>query len=459
MNIRTDNRNRLFFQASLLGVIAVLALSSPAAGQWWRFGADAGTPFFTDLLFNNIDAINVDRNLRISADDLDAGSVRVRGRVEADRGVIGRVESSLDGGLNWQEIPFNERGLFAFEFRPDIERDYRFMIRAFSTTGQVSDELDHSFVFRVVREDTRALARKVFEEIIRLYSARDRARFMSYVSSRFTGNAVALDSALSSDFSLFDSIRITPNIQSMGEFNGKWNIYFSFNRQLRSARTGETFRDRANTSLTLIREGESYRLYELATPLIFGLSDPSEVATSDTLDRGTDEIIEVDEDGEIKIVTPDDSEELDDPDSDPAPGIPHNIREGSVDLSVQVYADGSGIGHGEAYSLFDYTKKGIYATMTFGNELGSFVVFGDEVEAGEILGSGPISSVTSVPAEMGFLGEDSEPEEGRLYALKLIDGTYAVLQLSDVLINDDEGGIFETMTFQYRHQRNGTPNF
>lgn len=267
---------------TLWGVLfAAIFLWAPLAAQaqWWSFGSNSNRPVISELLFNSISALRVDRQLYMSPDDLQQNKITVRGRTEVGQGKVGRVEASLDNGISWTAIPFSEQGLFAFEFAPEIGRAYPFRIRSLSTTGQVSEEADNAFEFKLVKDDSRQLAREAFEKLLQRYMARDRSGFMQLVSNQFAGDAVALDSALGNDFRFFDSIRIEPVIRQMAASNSRWIIHFSFTRQVRSTKTGQMLKDQAQSAVTLVRDGEDFKLVELAAPLIFGVSDPGNVAT------------------------------------------------------------------------------------------------------------------------------------------------------------------------------------
>lgn len=438
---------------SHLGLVSLLLIlfvvSTQATAQWWRFGADAGEPVFSDLLFNQINALRVDRSLSFSADDLDAGKVIVRGRAEVGQGDIGRVEASLDDGISWVDVPVNDRGMFAFEFSPRVEENHRFRIRALSTTGRASNESDYAFDFKVVREDSRALARQAFDALLERYMARDRSGFMDLVSEDFTGNISAMDSALSNDFRFFDGIRIVPTIQRMASHDNKWTVYFNFNRQLRSVRTGQTLRDQANTSVTLIREGEGFLLFELSAPLIFGVSDPASIATFVNDESIGSEVIIVDRDGNVTKANQ--GQEVD------SAVLASDIRQGTILLNHH---------NPDGFSLRTYSKAGVdpcdgmfaFGVCTDG------VSFGDELQGVQIIGNGSITSVSSVPESPSGLEEDEEPVVGRLYALHLTDGTYAVVRVAAINMDPGPTGStpvydWQSIQFQYRHQRNGTPLF
>lgn len=439
-----------------LAVALLAVMVTPAAAQWWRFGTDAGEPVFTDLLFNQISVLNAERRVQFSRDDLENSRVVVRGRAEIGQGAIGRIEASLDAGATWEEIPLSDRGLFAFEFLPELERDYRFRIRALSTTGKASDDLAHAFDFRVVSIDNRAQAMEVFTALIDAYSVRNRSGFMELVSREFVGSDMALDSALTSDFRYFDSIRIRPTIQRMAQYDDRWTIYFNFNRQVRSVRTGQMFHDQASTFLTLIRDGEGFKLYEMAAPLIFGLSDTSNVATLVASDAIGETVIVVDNDGNVSKGEQEPQDEITLPpldENEPPPaednGPPSNIYEGTVSLANQGYS----FARRQITAQFD-------TNSAFAHE-GNIIFWGDEtLEVKELHGFSSITAVKTLSNDGWIPAISSFPDAaiGKMYALKLINETYAIIRIAGGTAPNNDDWL-SPATYQFRHQLNGTPNF
>ncbi len=180
---------------------------------------------------------------------------------------------------------------------PRFYRAAAFLLGLFFVSS-ISSAQFWSFSSDAVEE--RSEAGLVFEELIKRYATKDRSGFMQLVSRDFAGNMTALDSALSDDFRFLESIRIRPTIQRIVDYDGKCSIYFSFNRQVRSIRGGQIFQDQAVTSLTLIREVDGFKLYEMASPVIFGLSDSTSLATFVTNESVGKEVITVDRDGNVE---------------------------------------------------------------------------------------------------------------------------------------------------------------
>lgn len=391
---------------TLWGVLfAAIFLWVPLAAQaqWWSFGSNSNRPVISELLFNSISALRVDRQLYMSPDDLQQNKITVRGRTEVGQGKVGRVEASLDNGISWTAIPFSEQGLFAFEFAPEIGRAYPFRIRSLSTTGQVSEEADNAFEFKLVKDDSRQLAREAFEKLLQRYMARDRSGFMQLVSNQFAGDAVALDSALGNDFRFFDSIRIEPVIRQMAASNSRWIIHFSFTRQVRSTKTGQMLKDQAQSAVTLVRDGEDFKLVELAAPLIFGVSDPGNVATYVAEGSAGRPVLTVDDAGNASTANQQRSSTAATP-----------IRDARILEGQGITSSGSVV----------TCQSGDFCAIRLWN--GQLAPGGDA--AGDIIElSGGSLDAVQLPLQ-GNPHPEVAPQPGRLYGVKLNDGSTLVVR-------------------------------
>lgn len=420
---------------TLWGVLfAAIFLWAPlgAQAQWWSFGSNSNRPVISELLFNSISALRVDRQLYMSPDDLQQNKITVRGRTEVGQGKVGRVEASLDNGISWTAIPFSEQGLFAFEFAPEIGRSYPFRIRSLSTTGQVSEEADNAFEFKLVKDDSRQLARETFEKLLQRYMARDRSGFMQLVSNQFAGDAVALDSALGNDFRFFDSIRIEPVIRQMAASNSRWIIHFSFTRQVRSTKTGQMLKDQAQSAVTLVRDGEDFKLVELAAPLIFGVSDPGNVATYVAEGSAGRPVLTVDDAGNASTANQQRS-------STGAAG--GSIRDARILQGQGITSSGSVVpcdgGQNCAIRLWD----------------GRFAPGGDA--PGDIIElSGASLDAVQLPLQ-GNPHPEVVPQPGRLYGVELNDGSTLVVRYvsGSTSSSAHPPGAITTANIQYRHFR------
>ncbi|MDO9174792.1 MAG: hypothetical protein Q7V62_08300, partial [Actinomycetota bacterium] len=265
----------------VLGAVMLLACQA-ATAQWWNFGRADDEPRISELKLNKVDATRLVDSVVMSRDELPGGLIVARGRAEVGTGVIGIIEYSLDGGQTWRGGTLGDRGLFTFEIRPEIERVYRVIVRAVSTVGRQSRDEDHSFRLQVTGENASEGVRQAFLRMIDLYQRKNRAEMMRGVSDFFEGNVISLEDALRNDFANFDNIQIQPNISRITSLAGVSEVAFTFNRQVYSVRNARVLRDQAASSMSFRREEGGFRLVRLAAPLIFGVSNPTEVATTVT---------------------------------------------------------------------------------------------------------------------------------------------------------------------------------
>ncbi len=432
---------RVSWAAWLLVLLALLA-AAPVQAAWWEFGRADGEPVITDLRFNRADVLRAEDRVVLTREDLDNGVLTLRGRAEVRRGLIGLVEISLDGGQKWLRTTLGERGLFTHELRLDLERDYEFRIRAITTTGQKSDVEAHSFTLRLSAANPQEEVRRAFMELLRAYMAEDRAGFMRLVSKDFEGNESALEDAISDDFRYLDNIRIEPQISRVAQFDRSYEVYFNFNRQVQSSRSGQILRDSAASVAGFVREGEGFKLSRLAAPLIFGLSGASEVATSVTAESVGRTVITL----------------------DPRTGIVHTGTQGALPGGSS-----SSVETGSA-TLFasnnPCTAFAFDGGDTFPGQdcLGAFpdgdlriefnLMFLRAGNQAQLLGSG-FDATSQAPAG-GYGGGPFVVAAGHVYAFQLLSGKYAILEITGV---SHVGPGQNNISIRYKYQPDGSRNF
>lgn len=150
-------------------------------------------------------------------------------------------------------------------------------------------------------KDIRPVIDSALQAMIEAYQARDAARFMSYVSSDFTGDDTMLDRAIRRDFSAFSDIDIRVVLNTVTA-DPKGHIYasLSFNRRLVSMRTGNTFTDRGMTEFVFKTDGDHPLLYSMRNPIIFGLSN-DDLTAGAVIATGNNSRLIVDDRGNITI--------------------------------------------------------------------------------------------------------------------------------------------------------------
>lgn len=428
----------------LLPLIAwtLVLASGPVSAAWWEFGRTENEPVITELKFNQLDVVRQDDRLVMSLDELVSGAITVRGRAEVIRGAIGLVEISLDGGRTWRRATMGDRGLFTFEFRPEVNRDYDFVARAVTTTGRSTDLEDHRFVLRVRPMRTVDEARQVFFNLLEIYSRENRTAFMELVSADFEGVITAVEEAIVSDFRLLDNIRIQPNITRVMEQGGKVEISFTFNRQVQSARTGRILRDTAASSAIFKREGESFKLLRLAAPLIFGVSFPEDVATTVTTQSVGTPVLQVSATTGTVSTAPQQSTVR-----------ATSTQTGSITL-ISNFA--SPTGSFEGFDFDDNSKNAENYPPLMTSDIG-YNTFVLAMKSGvRVLAmSGTLDSITEAPAS-GYTTtyvSSTQLAPGKVFAFELPGPKYAVVEITAVSVTSPGIG---SMSFRFKYQPSGS---
>lgn len=427
-------------------VFSCLLLLLPFAAQaaWWEFGRSAGEPYFSMLRFNNVDAEQRDDMLVLTRDDLIAGSVVVRGRAEVGRGEVGLVEISLDSGKTWSGATLGERGMFTYEFAPQLDREYPFRIRAISTTGVATGPEEHDFKLLVSSADGAREARAAFMKLLDAYQREDRASFMRGVSENFEGNLGALEDGLAKDFRYLDDIRIQATVSRINRQERTYEIYFTYNRQVRSAKTGNLLKDSAASIVGFRLESGGMKLVRMSAPLIFGVSEAEDVATSVTGQSVGQQVLTISNSGEASTA-------------------PQGQNAASSQLGLASLRS-TAVNNRESFE-FDTEDKITENTQNITGDIAWNFFPAMPFENGLALKSGtkykmmsgPLSALKGVQSATPFAAPaffSIQVKVNDVIALQLSTGKYAAIEV--LAVPTLAAPYF---TFRYKYQPNGSPNF
>jgi len=289
-------RKRFLGFKCLLIVSLFVLFSMPAEASWYDFASEEGVPEISELRIGTRDLENLPDILTLSRDDLDGSKLIIRGRAEISEGKIGAVLVSLDGGENWEKASFDSGGAFIFEFVPDLDRDYKLAVKAVATTGKSSDYESDTFPVIVKSERASETVKKAFFHMLRFYMNENQTGFMAFVSDDFEGDLSSLEDAIDDDFRFLDNISIKPVVTRVLTQGEKVELSFTYSRRVESTQTGEVLTDSASSFMTFIRTDDGFKLIAMASPLIFGISNVEEVATTVDNDSVGDQVIIVNPD-------------------------------------------------------------------------------------------------------------------------------------------------------------------
>ena len=291
-------RTILFFLCFLLTVILLVFTDSKA--QWWRFGRQKDVPEITKLYLGDIDARDIDDEVTITPSNLRHGVLYIKGKARVRKGKIAKVKISFDGGKTWVSVKVKE-GSFMYKFTPQIGRDYHFQIYAIDTTGRKSDPHEYDFRIHMRPEVAKEVVRETFEKMLQAYMKEDLSGFMKYVSDDFQGDISVLEDALEKDFRYFDNIKIYTSISRITKRGKYYDLCFRYNRQVTSTKTGRILKDSSYSCASFELRDNKVKLVKLMAPLIFGVSEPEDVATAVAPEAVGTKVITVSDQGSVAV--------------------------------------------------------------------------------------------------------------------------------------------------------------
>lgn len=120
----------------------------------------------------------------------------------------------------------------------------------------------------------QAEVRASLDRLVEAYQGKQISRFMSYVAEDFTGDGSILESSLRDNASANHnvSIRYTVTHITVNE-NGKAAIGVNFTRNQAVIQTGKVVKSSGTTELVFKKEDGVYKLYSMARPFLFEMSE------------------------------------------------------------------------------------------------------------------------------------------------------------------------------------------
>lgn len=271
---------------------------------------------------------------------------------------------------------------------------------------------------------------------------------MRLVSPDFEGIVSALEDAISDDFRFLDNIRIEPNITRLAPAGKNFDLYFTFNRSVTVARSGQVVRNSAATTMTFERTAEGFKLSRMAAPLIFGVSNPEDIATSVTGESVGKSVLAL----------------------NPKTGSAATATQGqtvgasaSMTNSKQLVYNNTGAGILWYSQSFDFESESVdsEAAQASPPVNGDFAIFGDNfhitTKAGvlmAVMGNQTIDSVTEAPASgynaySTWNGYKITGAAARTFAFKLPGNVYAVVEFTSLNVGT------RTAVFRYKVTQSG----
>lgn len=441
----------------LLVLIVIVAFSSNLQAFWWLFGRTQNEVYLSYLYLNGLSFDESGEQVTFYRDFLEDGMINIRGRAAIAGGEIGSVMISIDGQETWHDAELSRHGVFEYSFRPQIEQRYEIYVEAMETAGR-TNEVEETFkAVTVSNMDYVSLLDNTLDELFSAYIEQNIADFMEYVSWNFVGGDMVLEQALRSDFNNLGSIEISYEIVNTAvDKDGRIFSSIAFNRRVISSRTGATFTDRGITEFTFSLTDKGPKLYSMKMPLIFGISDWSNLATGKVESTENEENIITYETGDVGK---EDIKDLD----DTFQRKDENIQTGEITLQSE-YPYGTEAYHFDTGLITDGT--GMYGSDEGILWIGHVGVL--ELYNGYELNEFNLNAISEVPENgYGFVqvfelgGLNSTDSIGECFAVKTAAGNYAIIQITDVKVTQIDTYIYfyPEITFSYKYRDDGRRDF
>lgn len=426
-----------FFVFTFLLLVTTLDLQA----KWWIFGQDDDAVTIDYLYANTHNFDDFAETIVLYNGALKENQIHIRGKATASSGKVAKVVVTLDGKKSWQKAKLSKDGSFDFSFEPELDSDYDLYVKAVDTTTKSNDiEATHKKL-KIIEGDIYAFIAKTLDALREAYMEENGLKFLSYVSDRFTSDIDTLGIAIRKDFTLLENINIEFTINSVAEAEGHYYASISYNRRVISTITGENFHDLGVTEFGFVLGDKGALLYSMKNPLIFGVSDPENVAQGDVAST---------ENGNILIVNPDGTLTTG-PLSGDVSGGP--VTSGLVSLSSNIgfiFSDESTL----SGPLGDYN----YADMM--QEHQDVLIIG-RGHGAQDLGMIGLDTVTEAPVN-GYLSGQSYDQltnpkyDGHTIAIKLTDGNYALVEIQPGYTMNG-GSVVKQ--YRYKYNPNHSPRF
>ncbi len=461
-------------------ILVVSLFAYNAEAKWWIFGASPNEIEIRYLYLNNMSYDAAGQKISLPRETLQDGMIFIKGKATVQKGKIASVRITTDNKETWKDAMVSDDGAFVFSFKPEAGKVYAMYIEIMDTTGKTNDiEVTRKEV-TVSEQNILAMVKNVLDQMIEAYRNKEAGRFMSFVSDDFAGDEANLDRAIRKDFSAFDNIDLRYIINNIAtDPKGMIFVSLNYNRSLISSKTGRLFTDKGLTEFTFKAGDKGPLVFSMRNPLIFGVTDASNVATGMVRQSPADPMLIVDERGNVAKVPINIFEKVVDDDNLLITSNPDGtITVKSSDITVVVNQQGAVVsacgGSGTVESGVNMELVSIgHPPYGFDFESGdSLEAFGDFVVTGgettrvyvtlktgvsiKDMGSVSLNSISEAP-QAGY--SPLSPVYlylGKSYAFKLANGKFGLLEIKNIILPHPP---YTILKFDYKYQPDGSRCF
>ena len=402
--------------------VAVLFMSflgiNSADAKWWVFGKAEDVPEISSLFVGGIEVMSLHAELlSLDSSNLETGMVVIKGFGSKAEAPLAVVKISLDDGQTWEDVPI-EHEAFMYQFEPEEDKEYKPRFKIMDTAGAQSDPGDvPRFVLVYKNVDVQQVAEETLRAMIDAYTSKSLSRFSRYIADSFRGDIFALEEAVESDFRRYNSINMDIAVQQVMRSKNEIRVDFEFDWFATKASDGSIVNPaRERTNYIFRQEEGGYRLLAMADPVIFGISEASEINTGSP---GSETDASSATFGGEDAISP----------SSPS------LTVQTVTLQNQKSIDFSTGTVGE-----DFEGDMYYDAINTEMRMNFAAVIDEE-------GTGALEDYTSAATEPGETALD--PTAGTVYIVKDNAGNYALMEVTS----------FASLHIRYKYQTDGTKSF
>lgn len=436
----------------LISLISVLCfLTVKVEAKWWIFGQSEDEVGINYMYLNQIPYDEIDAKVTLYKDSLQDGMIYIKGKASVKKGKIGAVQISIDGKEKWEKAKLSNDGTFLFSFKPEISKTYNIYVKVIDTRGKTNSvDLTHKEI-TISDRDIQSLVKDVLNQMIEAYKVEDVVLFMSYVSDDFVSDTTVLDRAIRNDFSAFDNIDLRYTLNNLiSDSKGMIFVSLNFNRMVISTKSGKSLTDKGTTEFVFKLGDKGPKVYNMKNPLIFGLSDASNIATGTVAVNTNDPIIIINENGTTETKPFNEAIKI--------------ITEGEGSSTVESGTNITLISHGHPPAGFSFVDgettegSGDFIITGFCSPTSAYGFLDNGVTIAD-LGVVSLSSISEAPPSGYSVPTTLCFAQGNSYAFKLANGKYAIIEVKSVSVNYTVFPHSITIVFDYKYQTDGSRNF
>lgn len=280
-------------------VLIQVILVSTGWCDWWIFRSQSTDEVHLSLFLNGTSFDELVRKVTIYQETLRNGEVLLKGKVTTGKNQLVRAEVSLDGKSTWQNMSIDGKGIITYRYRPAVDNTYKMYVRVTDSANRTNDVNATFREITVSNQNILQIVNRTLRDLVRAYQDKNAAAFMANVDSEFVGDPMNLDRALRKEFSFFDNVSLSYTINNMTASQNKIYVSLTYNRSLTSSRTGGAFRDSGITDYTFTISGGKLKIYSMKNPLIFGVSDTTNLATGNAANNPSTKVLVIDSGGRV----------------------------------------------------------------------------------------------------------------------------------------------------------------